>query len=279
MGKTYPPFSVLMAVYAKDNPAWIAQALDSVLHNTVPPAEIVVVQDGPVPPGISRVLAEYRAKYPRIKPVVLEQNRGLGIALQKGLEACSCELVARMDADDISLPERFEKQLACFVQTPDLAVLGGTIEEVDAETLHLIAIRRVPQTDEQCRKFLKTRSPFNHVSVMFKKNLILQVGNYQPFHLMEDYYLWARCAAQHFKMANMSSILVRVRVNAAMYGRRGGWEYFKSNVALSAALRRWGLISWPVYLFNLAVRFTVQVAMPNFLRILFYKKILRYNHD
>ena len=279
MGKTYPPFSVLMAVYAKDNPAWIAQALDSVLHNTVPPAEIVVVQDGPVPPGISRVLAEYRAKYPRIKPVVLEQNRGLGIALQKGLEACSCELVARMDADDISLPERFEKQLACFVQTPDLAVLGGTIEEVDAETLHLTAIRRVPQTDEQCRKFLKTRSPFNHVSVMFKKNLILQVGNYQPFHLMEDYYLWARCAAQHFKMANMSSILVRVRVNAAMYGRRGGWEYFKSNVALSAALRRWGLISWPVYLFNLAVRFTVQVAMPNFLRSLFYKKILRYNHD
>ncbi len=279
MGKTYPPFSVLMAVYAKDNPAWIAQALDSVLHNTVPPEEIVVVQDGPVPPGISRVLAEYRAKYPRIKPVVLEQNRGLGIALQKGLEACSCELVARMDADDISLPERFEKQLACFVQTPDLAVLGGTIEEVDAETLHLIAIRRVPQTDEQCRKFLKTRSPFNHVSVMFKKNLILQVGNYQPFHLMEDYYLWARCAAQHFKMANMSSILVRVRVNAAMYGRRGGWEYFKSNVALSAALRRWGLISWPVYLFNLAVRFTVQVAMPNFLRSLFYKKILRYNHD
>lgn len=279
MGKTYPPFSVLMAVYAKDNPAWIAQALDSVLHNTVPPAEIVVVQDGPVPPGISRVLAEYRAKYPRIKPVVLEQNRGLGIALQKGLEACSCELVARMDADDISLPERFEKQLACFAQTPDLAVLGGIIEEVDAETLHLIAIRRVPQTDEQCRKFLKTRSPFNHVSVMFKKNLILQVGNYQPFHLMEDYYLWARCAAQHFKMGNMSSILVRVRVNAAMYGRRGGWEYFKSNVALSAALRRWGLISWPVYLFNLAVRFTVQVAMPNFLRILFYKKILRYNHD
>lgn len=114
---------------------------------------------------------------------------------------------------------------------------------------------------------------------MFKKNLILQVGNYQPFHLMEDYYLWARCAAQHFKMGNMSSILVRVRVNAAMYGRRGGWEYFKSNVALSAALRRWGLISWPVYLFNLAVRFTVQVAMPNFLRSLFYKKILRYNHD
>lgn len=279
MGKTYPPFSVLMAVYAKDNPAWIAQALDSVLHNTVPPAEIVVVQDGPVPPEISRVLAGYRAKYPRIKPVVLEQNRGLGIALQKGLEACSCELVARMDADDISLPERFEKQLACFVQTPDLAVLGGTIEEVDAETLHLIAIRRVPQTDEQCRKFLKTRSPFNHVSVMFKKNLILQVGNYQPFHLMEDYYLWARCAAQHFKMGNMSSILVRVRVNAAMYGRRGGWEYFKSNVALSAALRRLGLISWPVYLFNLAVRFTVQVAMPNFLRSLFYKKILRYNHD
>ena len=279
MEKTYPPFSVLMAVYAKDNPAWIAQALDSVLHNTVPPAEIVVVQDGPVPPGISRVLAEYRAKYPRIKPVVLEQNRGLGIALQKGLEACSCELVARMDADDISLPERFEKQLACFVQTPDLAVLGGTIEEVDAEDLHPVAIRKVPLTDIECKKFLKTRCPFNHMTVMFQKKFILQAGNYQPFHLMEDYYLWVRCAAKGYRFGNVPDIVLRARVNAAMYGRRGGWKYFKSNAALSAALRRLGLISWPVYLFNLAVRFTVQVLMPNFLRSLFYKKILRYNHD
>lgn len=275
MEKTYPPFSVLMAVYAKDNPAWIAQALDSVLHNTVPPAEIVVVQDGPVPPGISRVLAEYRAKYPRIKPVVLEQNRGLGIALQKGLEACSCELVARMDADDISLPERFEKQLACFVQTPDLAVLGGTIEEVDAEDLHPVAIRKVPLTDKECKKFLKTRCPFNHMTVMFQKKFILQAGNYQPFHLMEDYYLWARCAANGYKMANLPDVLVRMRTDAALYGRRGGWKYFKSNAALSQKLYELKLISFPRHVFNLCVRFCVQAIMPNSFRAVFYQKVLR----
>lgn len=279
MEKTYPPFSVLMSVYAKDNPAWVAQALDSVLNNTVAPAEIVVVQDGPVPTALQQVLAQYAKRHGSIKLFPLEQNSGLGMALQKGLEWCSHELVARMDADDISLPDRFEKQLERFAHEPDLAVLGGAMEEIDCQTLCSIAVRHVPQTDQQCKQFLKTRSPFNHVTVMFQKRLILQAGNYQPFHLMEDYYLWARCAACHLKMANLSDILVKVRVNSAMYGRRGGWKYFKSNAELSGCLRRLGLISWGMYFFNLGVRFCVQVLMPNTFRAMFYKKALRKKHD
>lgn len=275
MNMLSPSFSVLMSVYAKDNPYWLAEALDSVLTNTACPAEVVVVQDGPVPQAISRVLAEYIGKYPQIKLVPLPQNMGLGMALQKGLEACSCEWVARMDADDISLPDRFEKQLARLAQEPELAVLGGAIEEVDAESLQPVALRRVPCGDAECKKFLKTRSPFNHVTVMFKKSAVWQAGGYQPFHLMEDYYLWVRCAAQGLVFGNLADILVRVRVNPSMYGRRGGWQYFKSNKALSAQLRRLGLIGWGTYLFNLSVRFCVQVLMPNQLRKIFYKKALR----
>lgn len=275
MNTVYPSFSVLMSVYAKDNPYWLAEALDSVLTNTACPAEVVVVQDGPVPQAISRVLAEYIGQYPQIKLVPLERNMGLGLALQKGLEACSYELVARMDSDDISLPDRFEKQLARLAQEPELAVLGGAIEEVDAESLQPVALRRVPCSDAECKKFLKTRCPFNHMTVMFKKSLILQAGSYQPFHLMEDYYLWARCAAKGYILGNLADIVLRARVNAAMYGRRGGWKYFKSNMALSGQLRRLGLIGWGTYLFNLSVRFCVQVLMPNFLREVFYKKALR----
>ena len=275
MNMLSPSFSVLMSVYAKDNPDWVAQALESVLSNTVCPAEVVVVQDGPVPQAISRVLAEYIGQYPQIKLVPLERNMGLGLALQKGLEACSYELVARMDADDISLPDRFEKQLARFAQEPNLAVLGGAIEEIDGDSLQPVALRRVPCSDAECKKFLKTRCPFNHMTVMFKKSLILQAGSYQPFHLMEDYYLWARCAAKGYILGNLADIVLRARVNAAMYGRRGGWKYFKSNMALSGQLRRLGLIGWGTYLFNLSVRFCVQVLMPNFLREVFYKKALR----
>ena len=275
MNTLYPSFSVLMSVYTKDNPDWVAQALESVLTNTVCPAEVVVVQDGPVPQAISQVLAEYIGQYPQIKLVPLERNMGLGLALQKGLEACSYELVARMDADDISLPDRFEKQLARFAQEPNLAVLGGAIEEIDGDSLQPVALRRVPCSDAECKKFLKTRCPFNHMTVMFKKSLILQAGSYQPFHLMEDYYLWARCAAKGYILGNLADIVLRARVNAAMYGRRGGWKYFKSNMALSGQLRRLGLIGWGTYLFNLSVRFCVQVLMPNFLREVFYKKALR----
>lgn len=275
MNTAYPSFSVLMSVYAKDNPDWVAQALDSVLANTRSPAEIVLVQDGPVPEAICRVLADYAGKYPQIKRVLLEQNMGLGLALQKGLEACSHELVARMDADDISLPDRFEKQLNRFAEEPGLAVLGGAIEEIDGDTLQPVALRRVPCSDAECKKFLKTRCPFNHMTVMFKKSFILQAGNYQSFHLMEDYYLWARCAAKGYVFGNLSDIILRARVNAAMYGRRGGWKYFKSNQALSGQLRRLGLISWPGYLFNICVRFIVQVLMPNHVRAWFYRHMLR----
>ena len=275
MSQEFPPFSVLMSVYAKDNPVWVAQALDSVLANTVRPAEVAVAVDGPVPAELHKVLEEYAQKHPTIKLIPLEKNSGLGMALQKGLEQCSYELVARMDADDISLPDRFEKQLTRFVQEPNLVVLGGAIEEVDANTLQPVAIRRVPCTDAECKKFLKMRNSFNHMTVMFKKNPIVSVGSYQPFHLMEDYYLWARCATKGYVFGNLPDIVLRARVNAEMYGRRGGWKYFKSNLALQNELLQYGMISLPRYCFNTVVRFTVQVLMPNQLRAKFYKRILR----
>jgi len=271
----YNGFSILMSVYAKDNPAWVAQALDSVLANTRVPAEVVVVIDGPIPDELKAILDMYAQKYPSVKLCPLAKNGGLGAALAYGLTQCSHELVARMDADDIALPDRFEKQLSYFEKHPETDVLGGYIQEVEGETLTPVAVRQVPQTDAQIKQFLKTRTPFNHVTVMFKKGVVLAVGNYQSFYFMEDYYLWARLAAKNAVFANLSEVLLNVRVNAAMYGRRGGWKYFKSNLAISRALRELGLISLPTHLFNTAVRFGVQVLMPNTVRAFFYKKVLR----
>ena len=268
-------FSVLMSVYAKDRPDWVRQALDSVLANTIRPSEVVIVIDGPVPSALQAVLEEFSAKYPQIKLYPLAKNGGLGPALAYGLEKCSYELVARMDADDVSLPDRFEKQLSYFAEHADTSVLGGQIQEIDGASLQPVAIRTVPQTDTEIKQFLKTRSPFNHVAVMFKKSAVLKVGNYKSFHLLEDYYLWARLAAGKFQLANLPDVLLNVRVDVAMYGRRGGWQYFKSNLAMSRKLRELGLISLSTHLFNAGIRFCVQVLMPNSIRGWFYQKALR----
>lgn len=268
-------FSVLMSVYAKDRPDWVRQALESVLANTIRPSDVVVVIDGPIPADLRVVLDEFSAKYPQVKLFPLAKNGGLGPALAYGLLQCSNELVARMDADDISLPDRFEKQLTYFSVHSETVVLGGQIQEIDGDSLQPVAVRTVPQTDGEIKRFLKTRSPFNHVTVMFKKSAVLQVGSYEPFHLLEDYYLWARLAAKGYQMANLLEILVNVRANVKMYGRRGGWKYFKSNLAMSRKLRELGLISPFTHWFNAAVRFCVQVLMPNWFRGWFYRRALR----
>ena len=268
-------FSVLMSVYAKDKPAWVSQALDSVLANTAKPKEIITVIDGPVPSDLQKVLTDFSSKHPQIKLFPLAKNGGLGPALAYGLQKCSCELIARMDADDIALPDRFEKQLTYFEKHPNTAVLGGQIQEIDGETLTPVAIRKVPLTNKEIRQYIKMRSPFNHMTVMFKKSAVLAAGSYGNYYFMQDYFLWAHMAAKGFEMANLPDILVNARVNDALYKRRGGWNYFQRSRAISNKLLELGLISYPRHLLNLGIRFGVQVLIPTKLRGYFYKKALR----
>jgi glycosyltransferase involved in cell wall biosynthesis len=268
-------FSVLMSVYEKDNPDFFKEALDSVINQTRKPDEIVVVEDGPLPEAIKKVLSEYKNNFDFIKSLGLEKNAGLGAALQKGLEHCSFGIAARMDSDDISLPDRFAKQIKYFENDRDLSVLGGCIEEVDAISLKPISRRSVPLKDKEIKKRIKYRSPFNHVSVMFKKDAVLKTGGYRSFYFFEDYDLWTRLTTKNFKLQNMPDILVLVRIDNQMYKRRGGWKYFKSCKALQDELLKLKIISFPRYAANIIIRFTFQVLMPNSLRSAFYKIFLR----
>lgn len=265
-------FSVLMSVYHKDNPQWLKQAIESVLNNTIRPSQIVLVVDGQIPNELEQVIAEYKESLDILR---LEQNSGLGIALQQGLLKCEYPLVARMDSDDISLPTRFELQLKEFENNPKLTIVGGYIQEFDSQTNEKTSIRKVPLEDKQIKQYLKTRSPFNHVTVMLKKEDVLKVGNYQNFYQMEDYYLWIRIVKEKFQTKNIQKILVNVRVDTKMFTRRGGYKYFKSNKEVSKQMLKMKIINYPYYLFNVLVRFIIQVLMPNSMRILFYKKILR----
>lgn len=272
----HQPFTVCMAVYRNDNPRYIMQSIESItIRQTIRPSEIVLVVDGPVSKAIETVIKQQTELFPPLRIIWLAENKGLGNALRIGVEAASNEIIARMDSDDIALPDRFEKQLEYFEANPDCDIVGGQISEfIDSED-NVVGKRSVPLLNDEIYTWMKKRCPFNHMTVMFRKTKILSVGNYIDWHYNEDYYLWIRMAESDCKFANLPDILVDVRVGEDMYARRGGWRYFKSEARLQNYMFRHHIISLPRRLYNIAGRFLIQVVMPNKLRGFIFRKLFR----
>ena len=268
-------FSICTSVYRNDNPEYVRQAFDSLIWQTLRPDEIVVVIDGPVPEALYSLVQEYTDKYPVFKIVEFKDNRGLGQAMRTAVEVAKYDIVARMDSDDIAVPNRFEEQLMFLEKNPDITVVGGQIDEFIDSPGNIVGSRIVPQCNEDIYKYIKSRCPFNHMTVMFRKADVLAVGNYQDWHYNEDYYLWIRMAEAGCKFANLPDTLVNVRVGKDMYQRRGGWKYFRSEAGLQRYMLQRKIISLPRYLYNVFGRFVIQVAMPNGLRGFVFQNLFR----
>lgn len=270
------PFSVLMSVYRNDRPDYFRVAVESVtIWQTLQPSEVVIVVDGPVPKNLEHTIKELERDISIVKLVWLAENGGLGNALRIGMEIISNELVMRMDADDISLPDRFEKQVSYLQENPGCHLLGGQISEfIDQET-NEAGKRIVPCSHREIAMRLRSRCPFNHVSVAMSRSRVLDVGNYVDWHFNEDYYLWVRMAEAGCQFANLPEVLVHVRVGKEMYARRGGWKYFCSEKKLQDYMLRHAMISLPLYIFNVSVRFVIQVIMPNKLRGIIFINLFR----
>ncbi len=265
-----------MSLYIKEKPEYLRLAIDSMLAQTVAPDEIVIVEDGPLTDALYAVLDEYKTKFPQIiRTVRNEKNLGLGLALNAGLKECRNELVARMDTDDISKPDRCEKQLEEFLLNSKLDIVGGNISEFIDSPDNIVGQRIVPQKDADIKEYLKRRCPFNHMTVMFKKDSVLRVGNYIDWFWNEDYSLWIRMCLANMTFANIPSVLVNVRVGKEMYKRRGGWKYFKSETKIQWFMYRRRLISLPRSMYNVVLRLCLQVLMPNWLRGVVFKKFAR----
>lgn len=268
-------FSVLISVYYKENPEYFKIALESCFHKqTLKPNEVIIVKDGPLTDELNNIIKNFSTEAP-VKIVNLDKNMGLGIALAKGIEASSNEIIARMDGDDISLHDRFLKQLKFFKKHPETTILGGQIAEFIDEPARIVGIRNVPTESKEINNYLKYRCPFNHMTVMFKRSHVLSVGNYQHWHFNEDYYLWVRMALASYKFSNLPDKLVNVRVGEDMYKRRGGWEYFKSEARLQRYMWENKVISAPLLIYNILGRFVIQVLMPNNIRGYIFKKLFR----
>lgn len=270
------PFTVAMSVYKNDDPHNFRIAVHSIFdQQTARPSEIVLVKDGPIPEELEAVVQELCSEIPVMKVVPFEVNRGHAAARQGGLESANNELVAIMDADDIAVPTRFEMQLKAFVEHPEATVIGGNIDEFVGVTSNVVGSRIVPEEDDAVKEYLKSRCPLNLVTVMYKKSKVQEVGGFIDWYCEEDYYLWIRLALAGHKFYNVQEKFVDVRVGEEMYQRRGGIKYFKSEAKLQKYMWKHGIIGFPKYLYNTAIRFAVQVAMPNWLRGWTFRKFAR----
>ena len=267
-------FSVSMCVYHGDDAAHFQTAVESVLAQSCLPEEIVLVVDGPVPEALEEVISVYE-KDPLFRVLWLEKNCGHGAARRAGLDACRCELVALMDADDICVPERFALQMAAFAAHPEACVIGGQIEEFIGTPQHTVGKRVVPLTDGEIKAYLKKRCPFNQVTVMLRKQAVNEAGGYLDWYCDEDYYLWLRLFLAGGFFANVPETLVMVRVSEDMYARRGGWKYFQSEARLQKYMYRQKIITLPQYCVNVMKRFIVQLLLSNKLRGWVFRRLAR----
>lgn len=269
-------FSVAMSVYKNDNAQHFDRALESITaFQTVKPSEIVLVVDGAVDDKLNGVIEKYELTYPIFKVIRLDKNSGLGNALKLAVENASYDLIARMDSDDVSLPMRFEQQLAFFEKDSSLDIIGGDISEFIGEENNIVAYRKVPTAHNEIRKYMQIRCPFNHMSVMYKKSAVLKAGGYLDLFWNEDYFLWIRMQLAGAKFANTGTILVNVRTGADMYARRGGKHYFQSEKYLQKYMLEHKMITRSTYISNILKRRIIQIYLPNWLRGWVFRKFAR----
>jgi len=247
------PFSLLVPVYHGDRPDYLRRSFRSAVDDqTVRPDEVIIVRDGPVGDELAKCLTELQASSPSpVTVVALERNGGLGPALDRGLAASRFDIVARQDADDVSMPHRFEVELPLMANAD---IVGSGLLEFVTDTGETVGQRVPPTGPAQIQRYARMHDPFNHPTVMYRKTAVLAAGGYGDLPLMEDYALFARMLMGGARAVNVPEPLVFYRVGEAAFKRRGGRELLRSELRLQREFRRMGFTSRPQYLRNVLIR-------------------------
>jgi GT2 family glycosyltransferase len=267
------PFTLLMSTYGGDDPTHLPEAFrSSTTAQTRPPAEVVLVQDGPVPDALATAIAEIVATSPiPVRHLPLPANVGLGPALDAGLAAASYEIVARMDSDDVSVPERFARQLPLIEAGAD--IVGSGLWEFGTSPEDVVG-RRTPPTDpDLIRKVIRFRDPFNHPTVVYRRSAVLAAGGYTDMALLEDYLLFTRMVEGGAVPGNIADPLVYYRVGDGAYARRGGTDLLRSELKLQKRFRRLGITTRTEYARNVVVRGGYRLV-PEGVRKIAYRRLL-----
>jgi glycosyltransferase involved in cell wall biosynthesis len=271
-------YSVLMPVYIKDNPEWLKIALDGMMAQTLPPSEFVIVKDGKITEELNKVLNEYKQKHPVLFKIMgFDENRGVGLASKFGVENCSYDYIARMDADDYCIPERIEKQYEAFGKNEKLGAVGCLVDEFTDSPENVISRVMLPLKHEDIVRFAKKRCPIRHSALLMKKEALVNSGNYSDIRIGEDYDVAVKLIMHGFEICNIPEVYVYMRINPDFFKRRGGIKFLKSIYRLKKNFRKIGFYSR----FDFMRSFVPHAAvclMPNFLRDFIYRKFLRKNY-
>lgn len=226
-------YSILMSVYYKEKPEFLKSAIESMLNQTVPPEQFVIVEDGRLTDGLKQIIDEYETSQPELFTIIRnEKNKGLGLALDDGMKACRNELIARMDSDDISMPDRCEKELTIFQKHSELDIISGSINEFQDDINNIVSVRRVPEHQEAIKKQMRRRSAFNHPAVMYKKSSVTKCGGYGGSARKEDHDLFSRMMNMGCKAYNIQEPVLWYRVGNDNIKRRKSWKNVSSYIQI-----------------------------------------------
>ena len=269
----FKDYSVLMSVYSRETPAFLKDSMMSMFEQTLPTDDFVLVEDGPLSPGLYAVIKRMKALFKdRLRVIELKENVGLGRALAAGIAECRHELVARMDSDDISLPHRCERQVKIFNEM-NVDIVSGTILEFRDDPEIVVGRRQLPEDPVSITKFSRRRNPFNHPAVMFRKDKVIEAGNYdETFHLFEDYYLWVRMLMNGCRGYNIQEPVLKMRTSEDFYIRRGGKSYAADMVAFDKWKKQVGWIKTSDYLLK-TIPHAAVCRMPNGVRKAVYEHL------
>lgn len=266
------PFSVLLPVCNQERPEWLDACLHSLLCQTVPASEILLMEDGALSEPLQAVIRRHKESAGSIlRTQQVPGNQGLGEVLRQGVLACRFPLIARMDADDVCMPFRFERQLEFLLKHPAVSVVGANVVELRQKRP---VCHCVPERNADIRTFARWRNPFCHMTVLFRKEAVLRAGNYRAVPCFEDYDLWIRLLGSGAEGYNIQENLVCARMQGQKCERRGGFSYFRAENAFLKQLRQSGYLQTSEYAVSLLVRGLVRM-MPMTLREWFYVHALR----
>lgn len=269
-------YSVLMPLWYLEKKEYIHQSLESVLQQTIPPSEIVLVVDHPLLPETEEFLIEIQNQYPDIPLRKIENfdlfGKGLGAVLGFGVFQCQYDFIARMDTDDICFPDRCEKELEILRKYPSVAIVGGGLEKFTVIPEQVDGYRFPPEKGKHLIQYSKYRNPFNHPTVMFRKQVILQVGNYSPLKECEDYELWYRVLKNGYQGYNLQFPVLHYRAGTDMLKRRKNKQFFHQSVQLVLEMKRDRYINWLEMITALGMQ-TIRFYAPFGLNKIVYKYV------
>lgn len=264
-----------MSVYDRELPENLNESLESMLMQSYPPSDFVLVCDGKLTCELNIIVKSFQDEFKHIFHIVqIDENVGVGKAYNEGIKACKCDYIVKMDSDDISLPNRCLKQMTLFAVKPNLDIIGTYVEEFDTDTDEVVSVKKVPVMHKDIASYSKRRNPFNRQSVAFRKSFAEKIGGYSDLKMCEDYEFIARMLQHGAKGQNIPEVLVRYRIDENTVDTRKSWEHTKAFIRVRWIIHRSGYTGFRDFFMPCALQLGLFIFPRKFTRWV-YRTFLR----